>query len=106
MAGGDFLTVDVVTLALANQYTEESLAGAGALKGKDGFSPVIAQKKIPGGTEVSITDSSHTETFEIKDGEGVPPGGTDGQVLTKTGNHAEWKDPKDVSFPDFVQCVL
>lgn len=100
------MAIDVVTLALANQYTEDSLIGAGALKGKDGFSPSVSVAETSDGAEISITDASHTETFEIKNGKGIPDGGTDGQVLTKSGNKAEWKDPQPVSFPDFIQCVL
>lgn len=100
------MAIDVVTLALANQYTEESLLGAGALKGDPGFSPTVSQKIIPDGTEISITDETHTETFEIKNGKGVPDGGTDGQVLAKTKNGTEWKDNQGVSFPDFIQCTL
>lgn len=100
------MAIDVVTLALANRYTEESLLGAGALKGEPGFSPVVSANKTDYGTEVSITDSTHTETFEVKNGKGVPEGGKDGQVLTKAGDKEEWKDPEEVSFPDFIQCVL
>lgn len=100
------MAVDVVTLALANKYTEESLLGAGALKGEPGFSPTVSQKEMPDGTEISITDATHTETFEVKDGKGIPDGGTDGQVLTKTKNGTEWKDAQEVSFPNFIQCTL
>lgn len=100
------MAIDVVTLALANQYTEESLLGAGALKGEPGFSPVVSTNKTDDGIEVSITDSTHTETFEVKNGKGIPDGGTDGQVLTKTKNGTEWKDAQEVSFPNFIQCTL
>ena len=94
------------SLTLGKIYTKKSLEGAGALKGEPGFSPIISTKEIDSGTKVSITDSTHTETFEIKNGEGIPDGGTDGQILTKNGNKSEWKDPQAVSFPDFIQCVL
>lgn len=100
------MAIDVVTLALANQYTEESLLGAGALKGDPGFSPTVSKKIIPDGTEISITDKTHTETFEVKNGKGIPEGGTNGQVLTKTQNGVEWKDAQEVSFPNFIQCIL
>lgn len=99
-------------LALSKTYTKKSLEGAGALKGKDGFSPVVSAKEIDGGTEVSITDAAHTETFNVKNGIGVPPGGTVGQVLAKSGNgdyETEWKDPptgtgeNDVTF---IKCIL
>lgn len=98
--------INAVNLALSKSYTKKTVEGAGALKGEDGFSPVVSINKTEDGTEVSITDSAHTETFEIKNGKGVPAGGKDGQVLTKTGESEEWKDLKDASFPDFIQCVL
>lgn len=94
------------SLALGRAYTKQSLEGAGALKGKDGFSPVVSSKETETGTEVSITDSTHTETFELKDGKGIPAGGEEGQVLTMTETGTEWKNPEEVSFPDFIQCVL
>lgn len=100
------MAIDVVTLALANQYTEESLLGAGALKGNDGFSPSVSVTETKDGAEISITDSSHTETFEIKNGRGIPTGGVDGQVLTRVGSETQWKDPEEVSFPEFIQCTL
>lgn len=94
------------SIALSRTYIKKSLEGAGALKGEPGFSPVVSQKDTPDGTEVSITDAAHTETFEIKNGKGIPDGGADGQVLTKTENGTEWKDPGEVSFPNFIQCIL
>lgn len=103
------MAIDAVTLALANQYTDESLLGGGAVKGKDGFSPTVSKKETADGTEISITDAAHTETFDIKNGIGVPKGGTEGQILTKSGNgdyETEWKDPQAVSFPPFIQCTL
>lgn len=106
------MAIDAVTLALANQYTEDSLLGAGALKGKDGFSPLISSKETEGGTEVSITDETHTETFVIKDGIGIPTGGTAGQVLTKSGDgnyETEWKDLADggeTGTVKILKCVL
>ena len=98
--------INAVNLALSKSYTKKTAEGAGALKGEDGFSPVVSIRKTDDGTEVSITDLTHTETFEIKNGKGVPEGGKDGQVLTKTGESAEWKDQKGADFPDFIQCVL
>lgn len=94
------------SLALGKIYTKQSLEGAGALKGEPGFSPIVSTKETDSGTEISIKDSTHTETFEIKNGEGIPTGGTDGQILTKTEDGTEWKNPQEVSFPDFIQCVL
>lgn len=93
-------------IALSKTYTKQSLEGAGALKGEAGFSPIVSTKKVSDGTEISIEDKTHTETFVVKDGEGIPEGGTDGQVLTISENQVGWKDPQDVSFPDFIQCTL
>lgn len=62
--------IDIRTLALSKRHTEESLQGAGAVKGKDGFSPTVSTRRIDGGIEIAIQDSTHTETFVIKDGIG------------------------------------
>lgn len=55
-------------LILAKNYTKETIEGEGAIKGKDGFSPIVSTKQLEDGTEVAITDATHTETFFIKDG--------------------------------------
>ena len=60
--------------------------------GADGFSPVVTVTTITGGHEVSIEDANGTQTFDVMDGqdgapgEGVPSGGTDGQMLVKDGS--------------------
>lgn len=36
--------MDITTLAAAKKYTEDSLKGAGALKGQDGLTPFINDK--------------------------------------------------------------
>lgn len=58
-------------------FTQQQLAG---LKGDDGVSPVIAVSSITNGHRVSVTDSTHTETFDVTNG----TNGTNGQdyVLT------------------------
>lgn len=61
--------IDVKTLAAAKSYVKESLQGGGAIQGlpgKDGFSPIVTTKQTENGTEISIQDSTHTETFTIK----------------------------------------
>ena len=60
--------IDNKTLAIAKSYVKESLQGAGAVKGKDGFSPTVSTRQIDGGIEITIQDSTHTETFVVKDG--------------------------------------
>ena len=67
--------------------------------GDDGFSPVVAVTTITGGHQVAITDATGTDTFNVMDGvdgapgQGVPSGGTTGQVLKKRSNtdyDTEW----------------
>lgn len=67
--------------------------------GDDGFSPVVTVTTITGGHEVSIEDANGTQTFDVMDGQdgapgqGVPSGGTTGQVLKKKSNtdyDTEW----------------
>lgn len=59
---------------LGMNYTEESLKGAGALKGekgdpgKDGFSPIATVTKSNGVSTFTVTDSTDTTTVEIFDG--------------------------------------
>lgn len=55
--------------ALSKKYTKDTAQGMGAVKGKDGFSPIVSTKQVENGTEVSITDATHTETFIVNDGE-------------------------------------
>lgn len=38
--------IDINTLSAAKNYVDETLAGAGGLKGEDGFSPVVAVKEF------------------------------------------------------------
>ena len=75
---------------LGMNYTEESLKGAGALKGekgdpgKDGFSPIATVTKANGVSTLTVTDSTDTTTVEIFDGKDGADGkdgldGTDGK---------------------------
>ena len=62
-------------------------------QGEPGFSPVVTVSPITGGHQISITDAEDTETFNVMDGEGVPTGGTTGQVLKKSSStdfDTEW----------------
>lgn len=88
--------------------TDMSLGGAAYMgkgdkgePGNDGFSPVVDVTEIAGGHQINIQDSTHTETFSVMNGttgptgEGVPAGGTAGQVLKKktyADYDTEWDD--------------
>ena len=75
-------------------WTDLGIVGKGDKgdTGDDGFSPVVTVTTITGGHEVSIEDANGTQTFDVMDGqdgapgEGVPSGGTDGQMLVKDGS--------------------
>lgn len=74
--------IDVKTLAAAKKYTKESLLGAGAIMGMDGFSPVIMEnaRNDNDNYRLDITDNNGTFTTQNlkgnkgKDGEnGLSP---------------------------------
>jgi peptidoglycan/xylan/chitin deacetylase (PgdA/CDA1 family) len=58
-------------LAAARKYTAETVIGGGAIKGKDGFSPIVSTEPIEGGTEVTITDAEGDHTFDVMNGTGI-----------------------------------
>ncbi len=72
--------------------------------GSDGTSPTITVSEITGGHRLTITDADGTQTVDVMDGvkgdkgdagEGVPEGGTTGQILKKKSNtdyDTEWVD--------------
>lgn len=79
------MAFDPISLALSKGYTEESLEGAGAIKGdpgpagEDGFSPTVEVTDITGGHRVTITDATGPHTFDVMDGQdGSGGGGTAG----------------------------
>lgn len=81
----------------AYMYYENAWVNIGAVgkgeQGDPGFSPVVTVSPITGGHQISITDAEDTETFDVMDGEGVPTGGTTGQVLKKSSStdfDTEW----------------
>ena len=81
----------------AYMYYENAWVNIGAVgkgeQGDQGFSPVVTVSPITGGHQISITDAEDTETFDVMDGEGVPTGGTTGQVLKKSSStdfDTEW----------------
>ena len=77
----------VQAVAVANKYTRDSLAGAGAIKGDKG------DKGDPG--PQGPAGPAGPAGADGKDGLGVPSGGTTGQVLAKKSNadnDTEWTD--------------
>lgn len=81
----------------AYMYYENAWVNIGAVgkgeQGDPGFSPVVTVSPITGGHQISITDAEDTEIFDVMDGEGVPTGGTTGQVLKKSSStdfDTEW----------------
>ena len=81
--------------------------GATGPAGADGISPTISVTDITGGHRVTITDATGPHSFDVMDGEegqtgpqgapgeGVPTGGTAGQVLKKASGadyDTEWDD--------------
>lgn len=78
--------IDFLTLSAAKGYTEESLQGAGALKGKDGFSPIIEENENNTDKiyklDITTADSTFTTpNLKGKDGEGSE-GGSDSYIDT------------------------
>ncbi len=70
------MAFDPISLALSKDYTKETAEGMGAVKGEKGDP---GDQGPPG-----------------KDGMGVPPGGTVGQMLMKASDadyDARWEDP-------------
>ena len=78
--------------------------GANGQNGANGYSPEVTISAITGGHRVTITDEDHPtgQIFDVMDGtngtngQGVPTGGTAGQVLAKidgTDYNTEWINP-------------
>lgn len=78
--------------------------------GQDGVSPAVSMEAITGGTRLTITDKDHpsgqsTDIMNGAPGQGVPAGGTAGQVLQKSSSTdyaTEWHSPNagDPSYSD------
>ena len=69
--------------------------------GQDGLTPTITITEITGGHRVTVTIGGSSDNFDVMDGsqgpagQGVPTGGTTGQVLKKksgTNYDTEWAD--------------
>ena len=113
--------LNILTLAMAKKYTDNSLAGAGAVAGVP--CQIQSITSITGGNRVTFewednNGVSHTSTMDVMDGdkgdtgatgaqgpagEGVPSGGTTGQILRKKSNtnyDTEWHtvDPTEIVF--------
>ena len=48
------------------------------------ISPTVTVTDIPNGHRITITDADGAHNFDVPNGEGVPAGGTTGQVLVKS----------------------
>lgn len=71
-------------IALCEEIVEQGGGGSGS----DGFSPVVTVTEITGGYQLSIQDKTHTETFNIMNGQ-------DGQNGIDGKDGADGKDGKD-----------
>lgn len=98
-------TAKVFAFAFDNLKGAQGDPGAAGQDGADGVSPEVTITSITGGHTVTITDADHPtgQSFNVMDGEdgapgqGVPSGGTAGQVLTKdssTDYDTSWADPE------------
>lgn len=72
---------------------QDGAQGSPGSPGAPGVSPTVTVTDITGGHRVTITDATGAHTFDVMDGEGggtaengLPTGGTTGQVLKKTGS--------------------
>lgn len=57
-------------LILAKRFTRDTAEGGGAVKGKDGFSPLVSIQETEEGHIVTITDAAGSHSFEVKNGAG------------------------------------
>lgn len=96
--------------------------GSAGPAGSDGYSPVVTIAAITGGNRVTITDETHPlgQSFDVMNGidgsdgqtgpqgpqgnpgQGVPTGGTDGQILAKNGSsdyQTRWINPIPDALP-------
>lgn len=79
-------------IALCEEIIEHGGGGGGT--GKDGFSPVVTVTEITGGYQLSIQDKTHTETFNIMNGQDGQ-NGIDGKDGINGKDGADGKDGKD-----------
>ena len=87
---------------------DPGLPGQDGAPGVDGVSPTVSISDIVGGHTVTITDKNGDHDFNVMNGEtgeGVPSGGTTGQVLAKkssTDYDAEWVNPSSGGTSDYA----
>ena len=67
---------------LASLKGDAGTNGLDGVDGQDGFSPVVGVEEITGGHRVNITDSTHTESFDVMDGEGGQAESVDWSKIT------------------------
>lgn len=93
--------VDTYTITYTDSTTSTFTVTNGQ-NGTDGISPSITVTDITGGHRVTITDADGQHSFDVMDGEdgqGIPAGGTAGQVLEKTSGAdyaVSWADKNPV----------
>lgn len=81
---------------------QDGAPGAPGQDGQDGVSPTITVTDIEGGHRVTITDADGPHSIDVlngEDGQGIPTGGTAGQVLEKTSGAdyaVSWADKNPV----------
>jgi hypothetical protein len=93
--------VDTYTITYTDSTTSTFTVTNGK-NGTDGISPSITVTDITGGHRVTITDADGQHSFDVmngEDGQGIPAGGTAGQVLEKTSGAdyaVSWADKNPV----------
>ena len=93
--------VDTYTITYTDSTTSTFTVTNGK-NGTDGISPSITITDITGGHRVTITDADGQHSFDVmngEDGQGIPAGGTAGQVLEKTSGAdyaVSWADKNPV----------
>ncbi len=55
---------------LSKSYTKKTAEGMGAVKGKDGFSPIATVEETADGAVITITDKNGTTSATVKGGGG------------------------------------
>ena len=109
------VTVEAITgghrITITDQTGPHTVDVMDGTNGDDGISPEVTVQSITGGNRVTITDAEHPngQSFDVMDGDpgqpgqGVPSGGTTGQVLKKssgTDYATEWGDEPSVPVQD------
>lgn len=108
ITGGTRLTI--TDIDHPGGQSTDIMNGSPGNPGQDGVSPAVSMEAITGGTRLTITDKDHpsgqsTDIMNGTAGQGVPAGGTAGQVLQKSSSTdyaTEWHSPNagDTSYSD------